>query len=206
MSEWTKRLQKVQNEMEKPELESVEHLTLADLQNEPVTFGKAHLGKTHEEVWLTAPDWTKWFLGHYHGSQNLAHRRMIKFIKLKIEQVESGGVSTPSTVPKAKAKGMAKSLAARHKSAALNNQGPVTPGETEPIQCDLIEPMPWVPEDRQHEEIQDLQNRLGSLETAMHQIIHLLSQDRLNPSTVDQFPDLSDTHEHDEAWSDVWNQ
>ena len=34
-------------------------------QETPMTFGKANLGKKFEEVWVTDPNWIKWFLGHY---------------------------------------------------------------------------------------------------------------------------------------------
>ena len=202
--DWTQRLQKVQIETAKPDLEPIDHLTLADLQNEPVTFGKLHLGKSHEEVWQSSPDWTKWFLSHYSTSQTLAHRRMIKFIQLKIEQAEKEGIQpySASSLPKAKAKGMAQPQSAQPKSLAMPTQGPVMPGEMTSQQGDLIEAMPWEPEDHRLEEMQSLQHRMLNLENAMQQIINLLAQERMNPSNVHEFPDVTE----EEAWTDPWNQ
>ena len=65
----------------------------------------------------------------------------------------------------------------------------------------MIEPMPWEPEDNQQEEIQNLHQRMSSLESAMHQIVQLLAQERMNPATVNEFPDVPEV----EAWNDPWD-
>eukprot|EP00435_Cladocopium_sp_Y103_P013144 s1206_g3.t1 len=193
-----------QGDLDKAELESIDHLTIADLKGEPVTFGKAHLGKTHEEVWLSSPDWTRWFLSHYHASKNLAHRKMIKYIQLKIQEAESNQGYTPNvtSAPKAKAKATAKSLGACPKSVAAPSQMPVIPNETTMVQDDLIDAMPWMPEDRQQEDIQNLQHRMTSIETALQQIVHLLARDHMNPETVELFPDVPEEDE----WNNPWEQ
>ena len=53
MADWSKRLQRLQAASPAPELETLEHLTLAELRGEKITFGKTHAGKTFEDVWLT---------------------------------------------------------------------------------------------------------------------------------------------------------
>ena len=51
MTRWP--LQRLQAASPAPELETLEHLTLAELRGEKITFGKTHAGKTFEDVWLT---------------------------------------------------------------------------------------------------------------------------------------------------------
>jgi hypothetical protein len=80
MSDWAKRLQRLQADMPATETESVDHLSLEVLQNEKVKFGKAHLGKSYAELWETAPEWVKWFLVHYQGSSNVEHKKVIRYI------------------------------------------------------------------------------------------------------------------------------
>ena len=110
MSDWSKRLQRVQAEMPSQEVESIDHLTLETLQSEKVRFGKAHQGKTYAEVWDSAPDWIKWFLGHYQESKDLEHRKMIKFIKLKIEAEETEGEQPVPSTSTSQGKGRSQDL------------------------------------------------------------------------------------------------
>eukprot|EP00435_Cladocopium_sp_Y103_P033118 s3076_g8.t1 len=83
-SSWTSRLSKVQASLATPsEEEPIGHLTLAELKQTPMNFGKAHVGKTYEGIWQTNPAWIiKRFLAHYAASSKLDHRKMIKFIQL----------------------------------------------------------------------------------------------------------------------------
>ena len=68
---WSQRLAVAQSKTPAPEQESLAALTLNDLQDAPVTFGKTHLGKTHEKVWKSDPQWVKWFLSHYQFSPKM---------------------------------------------------------------------------------------------------------------------------------------
>ena len=95
--------------MSASELERIGHLSLAELKATPMTFGKTHLGKTYDEIWVSDPQWIKWFMGHYSNSGKTDHRKMIRFIQMKIEESEA-------ETPQPSAKSLPKALAARPKS------------------------------------------------------------------------------------------
>ena len=184
MSDWSKRLQRVQAEMPSQEVESIDHLTLETLQSEKVRFGKAHQGKTYAEVWDSAPDWIKWFLGHYQESKDLEHRKMIKFIKLKIEAEETEGEQPVQARPKAKA--APKILTAASKSRPAPH----------PDAC---------PEEPTSVEMSSLQARMTHLEHALHQIlVHLTPNVPADPvpSTMeDDLPVLPLASEWEDPWT-----
>ncbi|CAL1168143.1 unnamed protein product [Cladocopium goreaui] len=71
--------------------EAIDHIPLSALKEERMSFGKTHVGKTYMEVWMSSPEWTKWFLQHYESSKKLSHRKMIRFIKLMIEETARMG-------------------------------------------------------------------------------------------------------------------
>ena len=116
MSDWSKRLQRLQAEMPKAETETVDHLSLEALQNEKVKFGKAHQGKTYAELWDTAQEWVRWFLTHYQDSSNVEHKKVIRFIKLKIEEGENPEGGTPQMPVRPRPKAAPKSLTATRRS------------------------------------------------------------------------------------------
>ena len=91
MSDLVHRLQRIQPTLPTPETESVDHLSLDELKVETVKFGKSHMGKTYTEVWETSQDWVQRFLGHYQSSKNAEHKKVIRLIKLKIEEAEAQG-------------------------------------------------------------------------------------------------------------------
>lgn len=187
MTDWTKRLQRVQSEMPNRETESVDHMTLEMLQAEKVQFGKAHQGKTYTEVWESAPDWIKWFLGHYQDSQNVEHKKVIRFIKLKIEAMESGEAGAPSQLPvQPKSKAAPKSLTARFKSRPAPHPDAF-------------------PEEPINTEMATMQERMTSLELALNQIlVHLTPNVPANPvpSTMsDDLPVLPLVSEWEDPWA-----
>ena len=187
MSQWTKRLQRVQAEMPSQETEDIDHMTLEMLQTGKVRFGKAHQGKSYVEVWETAPDWIRWFLGHYQESKDVEHKKVIRFIKLKIEETEPSGVETTQPAPvKAKAKAAPKILAASAKSRPAPH----------PDAC---------PEEPTSAEMCNLQARMSSLEQALHQIlVHLTPHIPVDPepSTMDDnLPVLPLVSEWEDPWA-----
>eukprot|EP00435_Cladocopium_sp_Y103_P025620 s2627_g6.t1 len=183
------------------EQESIEHLTIEDLKGEAMTFGRTHLGKTFEEMWVNHPDWIKWFAAHYYSSGKIEHRRMIHFIYLKIEESESAEGSTQMPIAKAKAKSAPKSLAARPKSTASTST--LRTWDVDP-ETDVIDMMgePWIPNPDRHEEIQSLQARMLSLESNMQQMMSMLAQSPLMTGrAIPTEPHLDAPAE----WEDPWN-
>lgn len=187
MSDWSKRLQRLQAEMPKAETETVDHLSLEALQNEKVKFGKAHQGKTYAELWDTAQEWVRWFLTHYQDSSNVEHKKVIRFIKLKIEEGENPEGGTPQMPVRPRPKAAPKSLTATRRS------GP-------PQHPDAV------PEEQAYlHEGNSLEDRMTNLENALHQILV-----HLTPTTVttaepammsDDLPVLPLASEWEDPWS-----
>lgn len=188
MSDWTQRLQKVQAAQPPMEEEAIDHIPLSVLKEEKMSFGKTHVGKTFLDVWNSSPEWTKWFLQHYQSSSKLPHRKMIRFIKLMIEETESQGDEIQQAPVPHSTQAAPKTMMIRPKAKPM----PMTPNPTgEQPTVDT----PWVPSEEQTE-IQILQARMGGLESALHQILQ-----HLVPEPVETFP----TMPIDEEWNDPWN-
>lgn len=204
MSSWSQRLSKVQAHMPAADQETLDGLKLSDIKDTPVTFGKTHLGKTHEEVWRSDPEWVKWFMSHYQKSTRTEHRLMIKFIHLKVEESEAGEVNNPPVC--AKPKGLPKSLAAKAKSMPSPSnhwQLPVDP-EIEAFEMMSEGPMPPHPETTElAENVHALQERMLNLENAMQRMIALMSQSANNQMQNHQ---AMSTHETAQVeFDDPWN-
>lgn len=132
MADWSKRLQSSSRGRDT----GAPHARRA--QGEKITYGKTHAGKTLEDVWLTSQDWIKWFLQHFAESGKMEHRRMIKLIKLKIEEAENhAGTLQAPCLPKAKA--APKILAAKAKAR---------PTDVSEVNMEILSAMeseaPWV--------------------------------------------------------------
>ena len=128
---------------------------------------------------------------------------MIHYINLKIEESEATETSTTQMpVPKAKAKSHPKSLAAKPKAMA----GPSTPTtwnvETDPEIYEMMSESPWVNEAQTREEIQNIQERMSGLESAMQRMIALMSQGHGMPphSSTPTMPETATVE-----WEDPWN-
>lgn len=98
-------------------VESLEHLRLEDLAGETILFGQKHQGRTYLEAWEDQ-EWAQFMINRYQGSTEESHRRFLRFVELKIEQLEQAQTVLPphqplsgQNRPKAQAKPMAKSLA-----------------------------------------------------------------------------------------------
>jgi hypothetical protein len=98
-------------------VESLEHLRLEDLAGETISFGQKHQGRSYLEAWEDQ-EWVQFMINRYQGSTKESHRRFLRFVELKIEQLEQAQHVVPprqhlsgQNRPKAQAKPMAKSLA-----------------------------------------------------------------------------------------------
>ena len=186
MGEWAKRLQRLQADLPATESESVDHLSLEDLQREKVKFGKAHQGKTFAEVWTSAQEWVKWFLVHYQDSSNVEHKKMIRYIKLKIEESKTQGSNTTQLPVRPRPKPAPKTL------IAARRNGPPTHPDAAPEE-------PWI-----NQEENTMEARMTNLENALHQIlVHLTPS---IPSTISSAAVSEDLPELPLAseWEDPW--
>ena len=195
MSDWTQRLAKVQASLPQETPEEIDHLSIEELKLEVMTFGKTHLGRTYEDVWNSSPEWTQWFLQHYQKSSKLAHRKMIRYIKLKIEAMEENptpGRQSP-VLPKGHAAPKAMPLRTKAKaqpSTMMSPEGMEPPPEE-----------PWVASE--NAQISSLQERMGLMENALHQILAHLAP---APMMTNPTPELFPTMPVEEEWNDPWNQ
>jgi len=187
MSDWAKRLQRLQADMPAAETESVDHLSLEVLQNEKVKFGKAYQGKTYAEVWETSQEWVKWFLVHYQDSSNVEHKKVIRYIKLKIEEGETQGSGTSQMPVRPRPKPAPKSLITARRS------GPPPHPDAAPEE----------PSNNQEENA--LEARMTNLENALHQILMHLTPSI--PSTIgsatmsEDLPELPLASEWEDPWA-----
>ena len=200
MASFAQRLAKAQSSLPPAEEESIEHLTMEDLKGELMTFGKAHVGKPYEEIWANHPDWVRWFAAHYFNSSKMEHRKMIRYIHLKIEETEN--TEGPTQMPIAKAKSLPKSLAARPKVMPASTTPRTWPVESETDPFEVMSETPWIAGEEAREEMHGLQARMLNMENAMQRLIALMSQstmgaDRPMPAGI---PETA-TAEWDEPWN-----
>ena len=136
-------------------------------------------------MWSTAQDWVRWFLNQ--NSVNLEHRKVIKYIKLKIEEAETQEVQgeVPTQMPvNPKSKAAPKSLATTVRSRPIPH--PDAAGES-----------PWVEQEMGRTEMTQIQSRMANLENALHQILIHLTPDMPVDSDLPEIPLASE-------WEDPW--
>ena len=112
-------------------------MSLTELKATTMSFGKAHMGKSFQEIWDSDPQWIKWFLSHYAASTKTEHRKMILFIQLMIEESEK-------ETPQPSAKALPKALAARPKSHAAPAMQMPVPTESEVESFEMMSEAPWI--------------------------------------------------------------
>ena len=78
-------IQGVKKEDEKEEIQKLEQMTLPQLQELKISFGKAKLGQSYEQAFQDQ-SWTKWFIQTYETSPKPEHRKFIRFVTLKLEE------------------------------------------------------------------------------------------------------------------------
>ena len=83
----SQRLKNLQQE-DNTGLSDLTQLQLSDLHHEKVQFGEKHLGKTFSQAWEDQ-QWINFIAAKYSKSTKMAHRRLIRYIELKVEQHEA---------------------------------------------------------------------------------------------------------------------
>eukprot|EP00435_Cladocopium_sp_Y103_P013529 s1772_g3.t1 len=89
-------LQKIQT----PSVEArpdLSHLSMQDLMEQKISFGKTHQGRTFQEVWDHEQSWVSWFVQRFANSTKAEHVIFLKFVELKIERAELTGTPVPLT-------------------------------------------------------------------------------------------------------------
>ena len=202
MSDWTARLQRVQETIPAAEETDIPEVGLDVLKLEKVTFGKTHVGRTYEEVWINHPSWIRWFYQHYKSSRNAAHRRVIMFIEKRIEEAEQEGPPDSQTpvAPRAKSLAAPKVMATRAKAKSM--PAPTEEDMIEPEMIPSYDQQPMITEDRVM--MHALQQRVLNMEGALQQILNHLSPPQVNAPTAATSATTTPSEVFCE-WNDPWN-
>ena len=87
----------VETEVELPDLSG---LTLEDLAKEKISFGQKHQGDTYDVAWEDQ-QWINFMVTKYGSSKVLAHRRLLRYVELKVEEHENARQAIPVMPPRA---------------------------------------------------------------------------------------------------------
>ena len=69
-------------------VDQFQQLTVQEMGDAKVTFGKAHMGRTYLEMWLEEQNWIKWFIRTYSDSQKVEHRKLLIYVEKMISAHE----------------------------------------------------------------------------------------------------------------------
>ena len=138
-------------------------MTLDELMEERMAFGKAHISKAFKEL-IPETKYLSWFAENYRHSQKPEHVKLLRFIQLHVESPESQMPVKP--LPKAKAKSK------------------FPPGTTEqPIDLEDDDDEVWeqVTEGSSLEMLQ-MQDRMNKMEMMIYEVLgHLNRQSQPQP-------------------------
>eukprot|EP00435_Cladocopium_sp_Y103_P012399 s2062_g3.t1 len=164
--------------------ESLEHLTLAELSEETISFGQKHQGHTYLEAWEDQ-EWVQFMINRYQGSTKDAHRRFLRFIELKVEDMEKN----QPVVPRSSQQGGASRLQAKSKAAPKTSAGPapisLLDGDGEDdwdVASEMCDPViTGYATNQISENVAALQTRMLHMEDALGRVIkHIEDQAMLN--------------------------
>jgi hypothetical protein len=162
-------------------LEAFQQLSLAEVAETRVTFGRTHVGKTCAELWNQEKGWIKWFCKTYQDSTKEEHRKLLIYVGREVERIEleqdlpplatptvQQGIVQPrgKTMPKAKA-------AAVHPVESPTGEDMIVSEEIwEP--WDVTMPMNGAEVVSQQETMGALQDRVLNIENALTEILTLI--------------------------------
>ena len=78
-------------------LQGFRSMSLDDMWQCPLGFGRTYPKKTYGDVWLNHQDYVQWFLDHHSTSTTMGHRKFLFFCQCMIERAELEGVAVPCT-------------------------------------------------------------------------------------------------------------
>jgi hypothetical protein len=196
------RLKGIQSKAE-PSPNDLAHLTLQDLENETVDFGRKNCGRSYQEIWNSDQEWVTFMVDRYGKSHNLSHRKFLRYVELMVQHHEenqmpvvvhqgqgyvggSGHAEGPSS-----AKTMAKPKA-KAKVGAAPNTGLMESIHFPSLEEDLLEEtemynsLTMVPAPvSQDPEFVAMRDRLMNLENALTKVVnHLETQALENANQI----------------------
>ena len=162
-------------------IQEFQKLSLAEMSETRVTFGKTHVGKTYEEVWQSEKGWVKWFCKVYGDSGKEEHKKFLIFVERKVERLELENELAPLqqtveqgiVMPRSKAMPKAKATAAHPAEAsALAESLVMSEGIWDP--WEEMEPETIPVGAQQTEAVEALQHRVLNIENALTEILTLI--------------------------------
>lgn len=146
-------------------------MSLSELSDCVVTFGKTHVGKTYQEL-TKLPQYLTWFAATYKDSKKSEHIKLLRFIQLHVEDMEADqkkkGYPKATKTPTKSTKGQP---SPKPKTAPSKVEAPESDFSEEPWDEVNYEMPPTMPQD-----MMALQNRMAEVEVATQQILLHLSQ------------------------------
>ena len=167
----TERLSRLeQDQGEADAMSAFKEMTLEEMGHVPITFGKAHVGKSFMEIWTLEKKWLMWFIRTYQTSTKPEHMKLVIYTERMVEQAEQESQSShrqmPVTQPRPKPKAKTQAL------TPVETPVPEVINEEPWMESDLI----YVPPSVHQEEINQLQSRMANLEGALHEILSHIRQ------------------------------
>ena len=94
MSSLANRLQQMQMPASetRPDLT---HLSLDQLRNQKINFGRTHTGRTYQHMWGNEQGWIMWFVQRYSESSKAEHLTFLRYVELEVERAELSGTQVP---------------------------------------------------------------------------------------------------------------
>lgn len=163
MSDVLQRLETIRNSYSEAQ---VQKLSLKDLENLKVSFGKAHLGKTYLQVWNEEQKWLMWFLRTYGESPKACHQTLVHYARLKTCELEEDLAFDPKLIC--------------HHPVVTCAQSPVTPKPKSSMvkgaSSSEIKEESWEMAESQAETVGELAMEMQTLSSRMDQMEMVIQQ------------------------------
>ncbi|CAL1156393.1 unnamed protein product [Cladocopium goreaui] len=162
-------------------IEAFQQLSLAEMAETRVTFGRTHVGKTYEELWNQEKGWIKWFCKTYQDSTKEEHRKLLIYVERKVERLElehelptleAPAVQQGIVRPRSEAMPKAKSASTPPTETVTVDDTNISEEIWEP--WDVTLPMDGAEMISQQENIGALQVRVLNIENALTEILTLI--------------------------------
>ena len=149
-------------------LEVFKGMSLEEMDQYPVTFGKTHLGKAYIEIWTSQVKWLQWFTKTYEGSTKTEHLKLLHYTTLMIERAELEGEKDAQQMPMIKAKAKAKS-----KTMPMQVRLPESDPEDDDVwlAAEMASQPSYAVDPVMQENVNALQGRMTHMENALGEIL-----------------------------------
>ena len=179
------RLDRVLSQGSPESVESFRTLTVVEMGETKITFGRAHVGRTYEEMWRSEKGWMRWFAKTYASSQKEEHQKLLIYIDAMVNQHETLYDMNPVTAPETNQEVIRPRPKGQPKSKAAANPAQVMSMTSESVEeGELWDPWDVMYHDvptaamisPQQEMIDALQSRVLNVENALTEILNHVRQ------------------------------